>query len=271
MKTLKESLGWKSWASIVVALGALVAIGGPYLYIHFVSSKAPAALGGQGSEQSPSTAVSPSAADVESSPDSTGSLDGEWMVAGGSQVGYRVKEVLFGQKHEAVGRTEAVTGNMTISGTQITEASFSADLTKVSSDEARRDRQFQGRIMNTSTYPTATFKMTQPVDAGSIPVPGESRKLPIAGELTLRGTTKPVTMSLTGKKSGSKLQISGQAPITFADWGIPNPSFGPISTEDHGVLEVSLVLSKDQPSPRNLLAWPRAGLRTWLWEGRRGR
>jgi len=241
---MKKSPGWKSWASIVVALGALVAIGGPYLYIHFISSKTPAPLSGQGSEQSPSNAASPSAADVESSSDSTGSLDGKWTVAGGSQAGYRVREVLFGQKHEAVGRTDAVTGNLTISGTQITEAGFSADLTKVSSDQARRDRQFQGRIMSTATYPTATFKLTQPVDAASIPGAGESRKLPIKGDLTLRGTTKPVTMNLTGKRSGSKLQISGQLPITFAEWNIPNPSFGPISTEDNGVLEVSLVLSK---------------------------
>jgi NAD(P)-dependent dehydrogenase (short-subunit alcohol dehydrogenase family) len=28
---------------------------------------------------------------------------------------------------------------------------------------------------------------------------------------------------------------------SFADWGISNPSFGPVTTEDNGILEFSLV------------------------------
>jgi hypothetical protein len=37
----------------------------------------------------------------------------------------------------------------------------------------------------------------------------------------------------------------GQIPITFADWGIGNPSFaGVVSTEDNGLLEFSLVLQR---------------------------
>jgi hypothetical protein len=34
-----------------------------------------------------------------------------WSIAAGSQVGYRVVEVLFGQDTEGVGRTDAVTGS----------------------------------------------------------------------------------------------------------------------------------------------------------------
>jgi hypothetical protein len=32
--------------------------------------------------------------------------------------------------------------------------------------------------------------------------------------------------------------------VTFADWNIPNPSFGPASTEDHGLIEFLLVLAR---------------------------
>ena len=60
-------------------------------------------------------------------------------------MGYRVKEVLFGQSTTAYGRTSAVTGSLTVSGAKATAATFSADLTTVASDQSRRDAQFQGR------------------------------------------------------------------------------------------------------------------------------
>ncbi len=64
------------------------------------------------------------------------------------------------------------------------------------------------------------------------------------GELTLRGTTKTVTVELDATRSGERIHVSGSIPITFADWGIPNPSFGPASTEDHGELEFLLVFAR---------------------------
>lgn len=42
----------------------------------------------------------------------TGDVTGTWTVTTGSQAGYRVQEILFGQKAEAVGRTEVVTGQI---------------------------------------------------------------------------------------------------------------------------------------------------------------
>ena len=39
-------------------------------------------------------------------------------------------------------------------------------------------------------------------------------------------------------------EVSGSVPVTFADWNIPNPSFGGVvTTEDHGVMEFLLNLS----------------------------
>jgi hypothetical protein len=31
----------------------------------------------------------------------------------------------------------------------------------------------------------------------------------------------------------------------FADYNIPNPTFGPVSTDDHGVLELLVVFQKN--------------------------
>ena len=35
-----------------------------------------------------------------------------------------------------------------------------------------------------------------------------------------------------------------QAKKLFADYGIPNPSFGAVSTEDHGSIEFLMVFAK---------------------------
>ena len=55
-----------------------------------------------------------------------------------SRVGYRVKEVLFGQKAEGVGQTNAITGTLTIVGTNVSAVELTADLTTLASDESRR-------------------------------------------------------------------------------------------------------------------------------------
>ena len=46
----------------------------------------------------------------------------QWQVAEGSELGYRVAEVLFGVNTEGVGRTSEVTGGITIEFTTMTAA-----------------------------------------------------------------------------------------------------------------------------------------------------
>ena len=53
-----------------------------------------------------------------------------------------------------------------------------------------------------------------------------------------------MTVTVTAKRSGETFQLSGQIPVTFADWNIPNPSFGGlVTTKDHGQVEFLLVLT----------------------------
>jgi len=224
---------WQKWLIAGVVAATVGATAGPYIYIHFIEGKAPAPLTVQ--------TTTPTSTGTASS----GPVDGTWSLASGSIVGYRVKEVLFGQSNEAVGRTGSITGSATIDGTTVQRASFTADLTTVSSDQDRRDRQFQGRIMNTASFPTATFKLTQPIELGSLPADGVTSTATAVGDLTLHGKTRRVTVKLTGARTGNAIHVSGSIPIVFAEWDIPNPSFGPVSTEDNGSLEFLLKLSHD--------------------------
>src|SRR5688572_12049774 len=157
----KKVRHWKRWIVIgVLAIAALV-VGGPFIYINFIEGEAPAPL--TLTDTTPATNAT-STSDVP--------LTGSWTIASGSRVGYRVKEVLFGQSNEAVGRTSDIDGSITINGTTVEAATFTVDMTSVESDQERRDRQFHGRIMNTSTYPKATFTLTEPIVLGSIPAEG---------------------------------------------------------------------------------------------------
>lgn len=226
--------GWKRWLLLGVVAVAVLAVAGPYVYIHFIEGKAPKrlSLSSQNSTGTTDASADASAANVP--------LDGAWKVTTGSQAGYRVKEVLFGQNNEAVGRTSAVTGDATIAGTKVSAANITVDLTQVASDQARRDSQFQHRIMDTSSNPTATFKLTQPVD-----LPSTTGRVSVkaTGDLTLHGVTKSAVADLQAERSGNTIRVSGSIPVTFADWNIPNPSFGPVSTDDKGLIEFLVVLA----------------------------
>jgi polyisoprenoid-binding protein YceI len=237
--------GVPRWAKLAIAAFIVVvvgAVGGPYVYIHFIEGRAPAPLS-VNTSTSPAAATSPGT--TSSSETSSSSLDGTWNVGSGSVVGYRVHETLLGQSNTATGRTSSVTGSLTVSGDTVTAGSFSADLTSVASDKSQRDHQFQGRIMNTATYPTATFKLTQPIALGSEPADGVTITKQATGDLTLHGVTKSITFTVSVKKTGSTIAASGSVPIVFADYNIANPSFaGTVTTDDHGTLEFLLNFTK---------------------------
>jgi len=215
----------------VVALVVLVTVG-PYVYIHYIQDKAPPPLAKSG----PST---PAAANGEVAR----SIDGTWKPTAASIVGYRVKETLFGQAAEAVGRTSKVTGELVAAGTTVSSATFTVDMASVASDKGQRDEQFSGRIMDVAQFPTATFKLTAPIPLNAVPTE-QPTSVKAAGELTLHGVTKPVLVDLTVTRSGVTFLVGGTLNIVFADWNVDNPSFGPAQTQDHGLLEWALVFAK---------------------------
>jgi polyisoprenoid-binding protein YceI len=258
---------------MVVAVIAIAVLGGGWLgfsYL-FLRPAAPAAVGliaatptasasgGAGTAASP--AASGAAADpteVAASNDGAGTpggLDGTWNVDPSvgsfsdftsSFVGYRVEEELanFGAA-TAVGRTPDVTGSLTFDGTTVTAGDFTADLSTLQSDRAQRDGQLHRQALETDTYPTATFKLTQPIDLGAVPADGQVVQATATGDLTIHGTTKSVQIPLEAKLSGDIVTVTGSIDVVFADYGISRPnSFMVLSIADHGTMEFQLQLTK---------------------------
>lgn len=221
----------KRWLLIGGIAAVIGVVGGPFVYFNLIAEDAPAAL----------TIGTSSPAATVAAPDT---LDGTWTATNESVAGYRVQEILFGQSNEAAGRTNEVTGSFTLNGTTVSEASFTVDMASIESDQDRRDNQFRGRIMDVDTHPTSTFELTQPIALGTLPDDGVQGTAMATGELTIRGTTKTVTIELTGRRDGGTIRVSGNYLIVFEEWDIPNPSGGPAQTSDEGTLEFLLVLTK---------------------------
>jgi polyisoprenoid-binding protein YceI len=228
-------------AGIVVAAIAAALVGGPWVYINFIREPAAESF----LDEASTSTIATSDTTVNSSAP-TISLDdpsGTWQVTNASQVGYRVDEVLFGQNVTAVGRTNAVTGSLVIDDDVVTSGQFVVDMTTVKSDEPKRDAQFESRIMDVINYPTATFVLTSPITLAENATAFSTTNT-ASGELTLRGTTKPISVSVIGEGRDGRIVVTGETTVTFGEWGIPNPSIPGISTEDFGILEFQLVLER---------------------------
>jgi polyisoprenoid-binding protein YceI len=229
---------------VAAMLVAMLAAGGYGIWYLFLRPAGPAAI------DVSSTAL-PS--NLPSSAPLTGGIDGTWTVdtstGSGSDatfVGYRVQEELAGfGANTAVGRTSKVTGSLTVAGAQVSAVTIEADLTGLTSDDANRDRQLGNQGIQTNQFPTATFKLTSPLDLGSVPTDGQQVSVTAKGELTLHGQTKAVEVPLTATLSGSIMVVKGSLPITFADYGIEKPnSFKVLSIDDSGTMELQLLFAK---------------------------
>jgi len=199
----------------------------------------------------PTTAGSSGPTASAAAADSPGDLAGTWTVdpaigsaADNSQtfVGYRVQEQLAGiGGNTAVGRTSEVQGSLTLEGTTITAVEITANLTSLQSDDPQRDGQLSRQGIQTSEFPTATFKLDQPIDLGHLPAEGQTVTATAIGDLTLHGVTKTVQIPLSATLAAGIVTVTGSLDIQFADYAIEPPnSFKVLSIDDHGVMELQL-------------------------------
>jgi polyisoprenoid-binding protein YceI len=171
---------------------------------------------------------------------------GTWTVKPGSSqnfVGYRVTEKLFANITEstATGRTDNVTGTMTIDGTTVKDVTVTADLRDLTSDNSFRDGRIRSSGLESDKFPQAKFVLTQPITLSALPAAGQTVTTDATGEFTLHGVTKTVTISLEGRWDGKQVQVVGHLPIAFSDYNITAPTAPAVaSVDDHGEMELQL-------------------------------
>ena len=225
-----------------LALLAALAGGGAYVYFFSGLRTSPTQLGLSSRPEPSSSTVSTAIA-------------GTWTVTTGSLAGYRVKELFAGEtsKHEAVARTSAVSGGMTVagdatSGFMVTHISITADLTQLHSVDSVAGRdvtQRDGvvfRQLDLSSFPTASFTAT----SVSVAPTGTGSKvsLQIAGNLSLHGVTKPVTATAQAQLNGDKLEVAGSVIADMSDFGVSPPHVPFVAVDSQLTIEFDVFLTK---------------------------
>lgn len=221
----------------VVIVGMLVAIAGPVVYRDFLTAE-PAETPVLTAEDSVLSNGTGATIDPVA-------LTGTWRLGAGSVAGYRVDEVLNGTEVTVTGRTDQVEGVVSVTELTLNTAEFTVDVASIKTDSSSRDAYFRDTALRATEFPTATFRLTQPVSAPRAPVSSETVEQELVGELTIAGVTRPVTFTAQLRTDGATAQIAGQIPIVFADFGVTAPNLGFVSVEPEGFVEFDLVAQRD--------------------------
>jgi len=211
------------------------------------ASADPAGGGSAGAGASAATSLAPaSAAAIDAA-----SIPGTWTIAADSVVGYRVRERLASltADSDAVGRTNGITGSATIASSgdtlSLTAADFTVDMTSIASDRQMRDNRLRRDGIETDSFPTSTFRLTQPVTIPASATRGDQVDVMLHGELTLHGVTKTVDIPAKAHLTGTVIQVAGSLTFPFSDYRINAPNIaGFVAVEDQGTLEFLVNLSK---------------------------
>jgi polyisoprenoid-binding protein YceI len=239
---------------VILAVLAVLAVGAVAVaYLAFFTDDSPERLAL--SEQPATTAPAATNPATGGAPTTTasggGDLVGTWRAVSGSEAGYRVREKLAAlpAKSDAVGRSPAVTGTVKVdrSGGSLvaTDANFEVDLTRLTSDESRRDNRIRTDGLQTNRFPKATFVSTRPITLPAEAATGQAVKAEAEGDLTIHGVTKRVTIPLDIRVTGNRGELVGSHSFPMSDFAINPPNVGGFVTVDpDATLEFKLVLEK---------------------------
>jgi polyisoprenoid-binding protein YceI len=232
----------KALKFVLAAVVVVIVVGGAGIYWFVIRDNAPPPVSlGAGPVDTSGGASAPA------TPDGTWTVKQQTPVPADSSdytvfVGYRVMELFAGDtiKKEAVGRTTEVTGTMTIQGQTVPSADLKATLTALKSDQSPRDNFIHNLGLESNKFPTAEFKLTTPIQLPSAPKVGVEQDVMATGDLTLHGQTKSVTIPLQARWNGPTIDVAGQLPINFSDYGMQAISIPTVRTDDKGTLEIKL-------------------------------
>ncbi|MEN0102959.1 MAG: YceI family protein [Curtobacterium sp.] len=216
-------------AAGVVVIGAAGVIGGPIVYANLVNGSAEA---------------EPTLAPTGGATLDPADADGTWQAGNDSFAGYRVHEVLRGQDVTVTGRTKDVDATATVADGSLERATVTVQVASIATPESARDEYFRSQALQTDRFPTATFRVTDPVDVRAA-LAGTERDVTLRGDLTMHGVTKTVEADAQlGVDGDGHVQVAGSIPVTFADYGVDAPDLGFVKVDGSGAVEFSLELTR---------------------------
>jgi polyisoprenoid-binding protein YceI len=238
------------WSVVAVVLIVAAVIGGYVAWDHILrgDNVAPLALSSPAPSSGAASSGPPASGSTLTTP---GQAAGTWAINGSSVVGYRVREKLAAlpAQSDAVGRTSAITGSVTLadsgSNLSVTTAQFEADLTRLTSDKNMRDNKLRTLGLESDTYPTSTFKLKAPVAVPATRLSGQTFDVTLNGDLTLHGVTRTVSIPAQARMTGGQIEVVGSLTFPMADYSIVPPSIGNfVTVTDQATLEFDVLLDR---------------------------
>ena len=157
-----------------------------------------------------------------------------------SEASYEVQEQFLSRDlpNQAIGKTNAVVGELQFSldgkpSGKVTN--ITVDLSKLTSDERRRDNRIRQQWLESNKYPNAVFTSTEAQGLPETYTEGQDVNFKLTGDMTIRDVTKPVTFDVTGKLVGDTITGSATTQIMMKDFGIDPPSVAGMLTVKDGV------------------------------------
>ncbi len=150
------------------------------------------------------------------------------VLSTGNEVRYRVREQLVGLDlpNDAVGRTNAITGGISLdeSGQVIaSESEFVIQVGGLTSDKERRDGYLRRRTLATDSNPTVVLRPTS-LRGLRLPLPTTGRRtFDLVGDLTIKGVTRPTTWRVNATFAGDTVSGTTATAFTFSDFQLEQP------------------------------------------------
>jgi polyisoprenoid-binding protein YceI len=173
-----------------------------------------------------------------------------------SSATYEAKEELAGAATTAKGTTHGIAGDIVIDP-QHPEQSHLGEIVvnveQLTSDSSLRDKRIRTEYLESQEYPLV--KLTNATLSG-LPTSitdGTAYTFTIDGDLTVHGTTKPVSWKATATLSGDTLSADATTTVRMSEFGVgPISLIGLVKTGDDVALRLSIVAPKNFQPPTEL-------------------
>ena len=147
---------------------------------------------------------------------------------------------------KTIGRTSTVDGSLTLemggAVPQLKDASFTVDISTLTSNQRMRDRRIQGEWLESSRFPTATFNATEIQVAPATYSEGDEVTFQVAGDLTVREVTNPVVFDVTATLDGNTITGVATSEFQMSSFGVSPPRMANLFTVgDDTVIRVEFV------------------------------
>ena len=169
-----------------------------------------------------------------------------------SEARFYIDEVLRGEPKTVEGIAEQVLGSLTIDS--LSPLSVELGPVRIKSNSFVTDNNFRNRaisefILQSDQFPNIVFTPVEVIGLPQSGEPGQTYSFEVAGDLTIREITQPVTFLVTlSADSAEMLTGSASATINRTDFGLTIPSVPQVAdVSEEVILEFDFAAERSSP------------------------